>query len=110
MALVSSALTETLSAFGTTPLHRFKKRRLRNFSGAAVVNTTKLLWAGRWRSFFGLSLSVLWSFLAALACRRLPATSRLRSARLRIGALSRSSHAARFAGGPTRRWRIARLI
>jgi len=113
---VPRALTETLS--GVWHKHRCtdsKKKRLRNFSGAAVVNTKELLWAWRWRSFFGFFLTVLWSFLAALACRRLPSASRRRSAGLRIRSLSRSSRVTRFAGKPAlrrraRRWRIARLI
>lgn len=75
-----------------------------------MTNTMDLLLPGRWRSFFGLFLSVLWSFRAALTGWGLPATSRRRSAGLRIRALSRSSRTARFARRPARRRRAAGLI
>ena len=75
-----------------------------------MVNTMELLLAGRWRSFFGFFLSVLWWFRAALACRGLPSTPRRRSAGLRVRSLSRSSRVARFARSPPFRRRTAGLI
>ena len=108
---MSSALTETLWAFGTntaTAIHKTSGSGIP--SGAAVVNTTELLWPRRWSPFFGFFLSVLWWFRAALACRGLPSTPRRRSAGLRVRSLSRSSRVARFARSPPFRRRTAGLI